>query len=73
MMHLMTVKSSAVPTKLCRVERTFTFWNGFLAHNINENLNCNKYKLGERIVRGKLYPLTIVYVRFIFFPKSLVN
>jgi len=50
MVHLMTLKFSAVPSKLCRVKRTFRYWNDFVARNLNKNLNCNQYKRGERIV-----------------------
>ena len=50
MVQQIIVKFSAVPSNLNLDERSFMFWNGFLAHNINKNLNGNKYKLSERIV-----------------------
>ena len=59
MVQLVTVKSSTVPSKLCCVDRTFMCWNGFLAHNLSNNLNCNKYEHGERIVTSNL-----VFLRF---------
>jgi hypothetical protein len=49
----MIVKSSVIPSKLYRVERTFLYWNGFKDYNLNKTLNCDKYKLGERIVTCK--------------------
>ena len=69
MVQLITVKSSTVRSKLYRFERTFKCWNGLLAHNLRNNLNCNKYKLGERTVTCKLVPRRFVSVSRYFLSR----